>query len=84
MRWRVQKVGGRQFAVSATIDGAMYDLIGHFKSMEEAQQAGRRYVSDVLGKASQSYELDSVIDLTCHSGVEKTQIAEDSSGSLAV
>ena len=39
MRWRVQKVGGRQFAVSATIDGAMYDLIGHFKSMEEAQQA---------------------------------------------
>ena len=37
MRWRVQKVGGRQFAVSATIDGAMYDLIGHFKSMEEAQ-----------------------------------------------
>ena len=51
MRWRVQKVGGHQFAVSATIDGAMYDLIGHFKSMEEAQQAGRRYVSDVLGKA---------------------------------
>ena len=80
MRWRVQKVGGRQFAVSATIDGAMYDLIGHFKSMEEAQQAGRRFVSDVLGKARQSYELVSVIDLTCRSGVEKTQIAEDSSG----
>ena len=37
MRWRVQKVGGRQFAVSATIDGATYDLIGHFKSLEEAQ-----------------------------------------------
>ena len=36
MRWRVKKVAGRQFAVSETIDGAMYDLIGHFKSMEEA------------------------------------------------
>ena len=51
MRWPVQKVSGRQFAVSATIDGAMYELIGHFKSLEEAQQAGRRTVSDVLGKA---------------------------------
>ena len=84
MRLRVQKVSGRQFAVSATIDGATYDLIGHFKSLEEAQQAGRRYVSDVLGKARQSYELDSVIDLACHSGAEKTQIAEDSSGADAV
>ena len=84
MCWRVQKVSGRQFAVSATIDGATYDLIGHFKSLEEAQQAGRRYVSDVLGKARQSYELDSVIDLACHSGAEKTQIAEDSSGAGAV
>ena len=36
MRLRVQKVGGRQFAVSATLDGATYDLIGHFNSMEEA------------------------------------------------
>ena len=36
MRWRVQKVGGRQFAVSATIDGATYDLIGHCESLEEA------------------------------------------------
>ena len=58
MRWRVQKVGGRQFAVSETIDGATYDLMGHFKSLEETQQAGRRYVSDVLGKARPSYELD--------------------------
>ena len=84
MRWRVQKVGGRQFAVSATINRATYDLIGHFKSLEEAQQAGRRYVSDVLGKARQSYELDSVIDWACHSGAEKTQIAEGSSGADAV
>ena len=84
MRWRVQKVGGRQFAVSETIDGATYDLMGHFKSLEEAQQAGRRYVSDVLGKARQPYELDSVIDLTCPSGAEKTQIAEHSSGADAV
>ena len=52
--------------------------------MEKAEQAGRRYVSDVSGKARQSYELGSVIDLTCHSGVEKTQIAEDSSGADAV
>ena len=84
MRWRVQKVGGRQFAVSATIDGATYDLIGHVMSLEEAQQSCRRTVSDVLGKARQSYELDSVIDLTCHSGAEKTQRAEDSSGAGAV
>ena len=84
MRWRVQKVSGCQFAVPATIDGATYDLMGHFKSLEEAQQAGRRTVSDVLGKARQSYELDSVIDLACHSGAEKTQRAEDSSGAGAV
>ena len=51
MRWRAQKVGGRQFAVSATIDGATNDLIGHVMSLEEAQQACRRTVSDVLGKA---------------------------------
>ena len=36
MRWGVQKVGGRQFAFSATIDGATYDLISHVKSLEEA------------------------------------------------
>ena len=84
MRWRVQKVSGRQFAVSATIDGATYDLIGHFKSLEEAQQAGRRTVSDVLVKARQSYELDSVIDLACHSVAEKTQIEKDFSGTDAV
>ena len=58
MRWRVQKVGGRQFAVSETIDGATYDLMGHFKSLEEAQQAGRLTVAGVLGKARPSYELD--------------------------
>ena len=53
MRWRFQEVSGCQFAVSATIDVATYNLIGHFKSLEEAQQAGRRTVSDVLGKARQ-------------------------------
>ena len=84
MHWRVQKVGDRQFAVSATIDGATYDLIGHFKFLEEAQQAGRSSVSDVLGQARQAYELDSVIELTCHLAAEKTQRAEDSSGADAV
>ena len=84
MRWRFQEVSGCQFAVSATIDRVTYNLIGHFKSLEEAQQAGRRTVSDVLGQARQAYELDSVIELTCHLAAEKTQRAEDSSGADAV
>ena len=36
------------YAVSATIDGSKYDFVGNFKTVREAQKAGRRYVSDLL------------------------------------
>ena len=36
------------YAVSATVDGSKYDFVGNFKTVREAQMAGRRYVSDLL------------------------------------
>jgi len=36
------------YAVSATVDGSKYDFVGNFKTVREAQKAGRRYVSDLL------------------------------------
>ena len=47
LRWSVQKINRHLYAVSATIDGCAYDFVGNFKSVEEAQKAGRRYVSDL-------------------------------------
>tara|TARA_B100001093_G_C26782951_1_gene995447 strand:+ start:958 stop:1215 length:258 start_codon:yes stop_codon:yes gene_type:complete len=48
LRWSVQKVTKGLYAVTATIDGCDYDFVGNFNSIQEAQQAGRRYVSDLL------------------------------------
>ena len=48
LRWSVQKVTKGLYAVTATIDGSDYDFVGNFKSIQEAQKAGRRYVSDLL------------------------------------
>ncbi len=36
------------YAVAATVDGKEYDFVGNFKSVHEAQQAGRRYAEDLV------------------------------------
>ena len=48
MRWSVQKVNQTLYAVSATIGGHEYDFVGNFKSIIDANKAGRRYASDLL------------------------------------
>ena len=48
LRWSVQKVNQNLYAVSATIDGHKYDFVGNFKSISDANKAGRRYASDLL------------------------------------
>tara|TARA_B100001093_G_scaffold75277_1_gene66087 strand:+ start:381 stop:596 length:216 start_codon:yes stop_codon:yes gene_type:complete len=48
LSWSVQKVSQNLYAVSATVDGSKYDFVGNFKTVREAQKAGRRYVSDLL------------------------------------
>ena len=47
-RWTVQKVADRMYAVAATIDGIEYDFVGNYKSIRDAQKAGRRYASDLM------------------------------------
>ena len=48
LRWSVQKVTKGLYAVTATIDGSVYDFVGNYKSVKEAQKAGRRYATDLL------------------------------------
>ena len=48
LRWSVQKLNQNLYAVSATIDGRAYDFVGNFKSITDANRAGRRYASDLL------------------------------------
>ena len=48
LRWSVSKVADKLYAVAATIDGNDYDFVGNFKSVLEAQQAGRRYAEDLV------------------------------------
>lgn len=48
LRWSVQKLNQNLYAVSATIDGRAYDFVGNFKSIAEANKAGRRYASDLF------------------------------------
>ena len=48
LRWSVSKVANRLYAVAATVDGKEYDFVGNFKSVQEAQQAGRRYAEDLV------------------------------------
>ena len=43
LRWSVSKVTDKLYAVAATVDGKEYDFVGNFKSIREAQTAGRRY-----------------------------------------
>ena len=48
LRWSVLEVTKGVYAVTATIDGSAYDFVGNYKSVQEAQQAGQRYVSNLL------------------------------------
>jgi len=48
LRWSVSKVTDKLYAVAATVDGKDYDFVGNFKSVREAQQAGRRYAEDLV------------------------------------
>ena len=48
LHWTVRKVADRLYAVAATIDGEQYDFVGNFTSVREAQNAGRRYASDLV------------------------------------
>ena len=48
LRWSVSKVADKLYAVAATIDGKQYDFVGNFKSVREAQTAGRRYAEDLV------------------------------------
>ena len=48
LRWTVQKVADRMYAVAATIDGVEYDFVGNYKSIRDAQKAGRRYATDLM------------------------------------
>ena len=48
LRWTVQKVADRMYAVAATIDGIEYDFVGNYKSIRDAQMAGRRYATDLM------------------------------------
>ena len=48
LRWTVQKVNQHLYAVSATVNGHEYDFVGNFKSITDANKAGRRYASDLM------------------------------------
>ena len=48
LRWTVKKVADKMYAVAATIDGIQYDFVGNYKSIRDAQKAGRRYATDLM------------------------------------
>ena len=45
MHWNVQRVTNNLFSVSATSDGLDYTHVGNYRSVEDANRAGRRFVS---------------------------------------
>ena len=45
MHWSVQRVTSNLFSVSATSDGLDYTHVGNYRSVEDANRAGRRFVS---------------------------------------
>ena len=48
LRWSVRKVTHKLYTVAATVDGKEYDFVGNFKSIREAQRAGRLYAEDLV------------------------------------
>ena len=45
MHWSVQRVTKHLYSVSATTNGKDYTHVGNYRSVEDANRAGRRYVS---------------------------------------
>ncbi|WP_114992027.1 hypothetical protein [Synechococcus sp. UW179A] len=45
MHWSVQRVTNNLFSVSATSDGRDYTHVGNYRSVEDANRAGRHFVS---------------------------------------
>ena len=45
MHWSVQRVTHNLFSVSATSDGQDYTHVGNYRTVEDANRAGRRFVS---------------------------------------
>ena len=45
MHLSVQRVTNHLFSVSATSDGRDYTHVGNYRTVEDANRAGRRYVS---------------------------------------
>ena len=57
LRWSVSKVADKLYTVAATVDGKDYDFVGNFKSIREAQTAGRRYAEDLVRNSMASGRL---------------------------
>ena len=47
MHWSVQRVTKHLYSVSATTNGKDYTHVGNYRSVEDANRAGRRYVSSL-------------------------------------
>ena len=48
LRWTVKKVADKMYAVAATIYEIEYDFVGNYKSIRDAQKAGRRYATYLM------------------------------------
>ena len=46
LQWSVRKVSHHFYAVSCTMNGRDYDFVGHFKTLQEAHRAGKRFAED--------------------------------------
>lgn len=45
MHWSVQRVTNNLFSVSATSDGLDYTHVGNYRTVEDANRAGRMFVA---------------------------------------
>ena len=62
MHWSVQRVTKHLYSVSATTNGKDYTHVGNYRSVEDANRAGRRYVSALAhGLGSESHPASQAI-----------------------
>ena len=62
MHWSVQRVTKHLYSVSATTNGKDYTHVGNYRSVEDANRAGRRYVSALAhGLGSESHQASQAI-----------------------
>ena len=47
MHWSVHRVTNNLFSVSATSEGHDYTHVGNYRSVEDANRAGRRFVTSM-------------------------------------